>query len=285
MRAHKASETAMFVAFVRALLDDGLTRVQGFSDPVAKRILPPLWSKLLAVTAPAMQRMPPDQQARALEQLEVLPLRVRAIDVELERAVAAGCIQVVILGAGFDTRAYRMQALAGTRVFEVDHPASQALKRKQIADVPVIAGQLAYVTVDFERDSLVGALRAAGHDATRPTAWVSEGVVMYLSDAALRGSLRDVAEASAPGSMLLVNYHEPEKTKRVWALRKVIFGLLREPQIGVRPRTSMCAEIAGAGFEVLRDTGVEEWIAAFAPGLPVVGAGKVARLVVARRNA
>src|SRR5690349_12305165 len=113
MRAHKASETAMFVAFLRALADGGLTRVQGFSDPIAKQILPPFWSKLLAVTAPSMQRMPPDARARALEQLEVLPLRVRAIDVELERAVAAGCTQVVILGAGFDTRAYRMQALAG----------------------------------------------------------------------------------------------------------------------------------------------------------------------------
>jgi hypothetical protein len=47
----------------------------------------------------------------------------------------------------------------------------------------------------------------------------------------------------------------------------------------------MCAEIEAAGFEVLRDTGVAEWIAEFAPGLPVVGAGKVARLVVARRDA
>jgi methyltransferase (TIGR00027 family) len=227
MRAHKASETAMFVAFLRALVDQGLTRVQGYSDPIARQILPPFWSKLLAVIAPRMQAMPPQARARAMEQLEMMPLRVRAIDVELERAIEAGCTQVVILGAGFDTRAYRMRALGATRVFELDHPASQALKRKQIAGVPVMARELVYATVDFERDALGDALRAAGHASDQPTAWVWEGVVMYLSDAGLRASLAGIAQASAVGSVLIVNYHEPEKTKRVLALRRVIFGLLR----------------------------------------------------------
>lgn len=285
MRARRASETAIFVAFLRALVDRGLSQVQGYSDPVAEQILPPFWSKLLAIIAPRMKAMPPIARARAMEQLEMLPLRVRAIDVELERAIEAGCTQVVILGAGFDTRAYRMTALGRTRVFEVDHPASQALKRRQVARVPVIARELVYVTVDFERDSLAAALSVAGHAPDQLTAWVWEGVVMYLSDAGLRASLRGIAEVSAPDSVLIVNYHEPEQTKRVWALRRVIFGLLGEPQIGVRRREVMRAEVEAEGFELLRDSGVAEWIAAFAPALPVVGAGKVARLLVARRKA
>jgi methyltransferase (TIGR00027 family) len=273
----------MFVAFLRALADSGLSRVQGYSDPIAAQILPPFWSKLLQLIAPRMQALPPDKRAKAMAQLEVMPLRVRAIDVELERAVIDGCEQVVILGAGFDTRAHRMPVLRRTRVFEVDHPASQQLKRKHAADVPVLARELAYVTVDFERESLAEALRAAGHQPEQRTAWVWEGVVMYLSEAALRSSLRAIASASSPGSVLIVNYHEPETSVGVTALRKVIFGVLGEPQIGVRSRESMRAEIEAAGFELVSDTGTAEWAQAYAPQLQVAGVGFVARLAVARR--
>jgi methyltransferase (TIGR00027 family) len=97
--------------------------------------------------------------------------RTRAIDDEVADAVAS-CGQCVLLGAGFDTRAHRLPALAGCAVFEVDHPATQAAKRAVVDRLELRRGRLTYVPVDFEVDDLAGALRGAGFDTAVPTVFV-----------------------------------------------------------------------------------------------------------------
>ena len=74
---------------------------------------------------------PPGHVAKVIEQFDIIPLRVAKVDAELGAAIEGGCRQLVLLGAGLDTRAYRMPSLAGIPVYEVDHPATQAYKRRK----------------------------------------------------------------------------------------------------------------------------------------------------------
>jgi methyltransferase (TIGR00027 family) len=138
---------------------------------------------------------------------EVVVPRTVAID-EAVRARAAP--QLVILGAGLDGRVWRMAELADVEAYEVDHPASQRDKRERVGKRPPLARSLRYVPVDFERDRLGDALGAAGHQPSVPTTWVWEGVVPYLARADVAGTVAVLAERSAPGSCLLVNYQTPD---------------------------------------------------------------------------
>src|SRR5207244_5763641 len=112
---------------------------------------------------------------------DLMALRTSAIDAAVRDALAAGATQLVILGAGYDGRAWRMSELAGVKVFEVDHPATQGDKRAHLAELPPATGVVTFVAVDFERESLGAALDRAGHDRSSPTCWIWEGVVMYLT--------------------------------------------------------------------------------------------------------
>jgi methyltransferase (TIGR00027 family) len=286
MHERLPSQTAALVAMWRALADDGFTSAHGFSDPVAKELLPPLWRGFYRRARTWLARASAERRAQVLATVDVMPLRVLAIDAELDAAVTAGCRQVVILGAGLDTRAFRLPALAGCDVFEVDHPATQAYKRRRAGSLPRRARSLTYVTVDFEKDDLVARLAESGHRADVPTAWVWEGVVMYLSLEALRTSLAAIARSSAPGSRVIVNYHTPdgpEQTAGERRLRRFLLALVREPQIGLRSPETMRAEVTRAGLEVRHDSGTAAWAERFGAGALRGGTARVARLLVATR--
>jgi len=89
--------------------------------------------------------------------------------------------QLVILGAGLDARAWRMGELAGTIVFEVDHPATQVDKRERLGRTDLAAQEVRFVATDFVQQGLDDALDPAGHRTDVPTTWVWEGVVPYLT--------------------------------------------------------------------------------------------------------
>jgi methyltransferase (TIGR00027 family) len=276
MREGRPSQTASMVAMFRALADRGLTTAQGFSDPVARELLSPGWSRLLRRFERWMERLPADRRAQVALQLDMIPLRVLAIDAELRQAVAGGCGQVVILGAGLDSRAWRMEELEGVHLFEVDHPATQGFKRERVAALRPRAGQLSFVAVHFERDRLDERLRAAGYRDEEPAAFVWEGVIMYLTDAGMRSTLGAVAALSAPKSRLIAHYHEPDGVRRaLW--RGVLRVVWREPHIGDRTREVMRAEVEQAGLHVASDTGAAEWAERF-------GARPPATLMVARNR-
>jgi methyltransferase (TIGR00027 family) len=114
--------------------------------------------------------------------------------------------QVVLLGAGFDTRAHRLPALASIRTFEVDHPATQARKTAVVAGEGLDARGVVYVPVDFERDRLDRSLVASGFDPARPSVFVWEGVTNYLTAEAVDTTLATIRELAAPGSTLVVTY-------------------------------------------------------------------------------
>jgi methyltransferase (TIGR00027 family) len=140
--------------------------------------------------------------------------RTRLID-DLVSDARSWIGQLVILGAGFDARAYRLPGLERVTVFEVDHPATQQAKREVLGRV--LAGMVAgdplawhvrFVPVDFERDDLARALRAAGYRDGAPSLFLWEGVTNYLTPAAVDqtlGAVRGLAAAAA-GSLLVFTY-------------------------------------------------------------------------------
>src|SRR5690242_14513731 len=184
---------------------------------------------------------------------DMIALRTAAIDTAVRDAIAAGAKQLVILGAGYDGRAWRMPELAGVKVFEVDHPATQGFKRAHLGELPPPNGIVTFVSMNFETESLDSALQRAGHDRSTPTCWIWEGVVMYAT-------LASIAGRSAPGSTLIVNYH----TIHRGFVARLIFRLIGEPQISAWTPEEMAADLRSAGFVVRDDSGMTDWNERFA---------------------
>ena len=279
MKAERPSRTAHFVALGRALADAGLSHVADFHDATARVFLSEQGKRSLAKTERAARegkRAIGVEMARTMADL--IALRTAAIDRAVRDAVAAGATQLVILGAGYDGRAWRMPELAGVRVFEVDHPATQRDKRTHLVELSSATGIVSFVPIDFERESLDFVLERAGHDRSLPTCWIWEGVVMYLTRDAMRATLRGIAGRSAPGSTLIVNYHTVHR--RLFA--RLIFRLIGEPQISAWTPEEMAADLRSVGFLVREDSGMADWNERYAQGRAKVERGSYMRIAIAR---
>ncbi len=141
--------------------------------------------------------------------------RCRYVDDYLRGYLKNGITQVVILGAGFDTRAYRSDLIsAEVKVYEVDHPATQAGK---IERVTALFGQMpanvVYVPVDFNVETL-DRLLAAGFDRSLKALFVWEGVTLYLDAAAIDATLAWIRANAAPGSALIFDYQDTSTLTR-----------------------------------------------------------------------
>ena len=122
-------------------------------------------------------------------------------------AVSAAVAQYVILGAGFDTFAMRHGELAGVlRVYEVDHPVVQALKRERLVDAPPVALMPDFVPVDFEVERLSERLQASRFDSSHHAVISWMNTLPYLTVDAITATLRDIRAVTAPGSILVTNY-------------------------------------------------------------------------------
>jgi methyltransferase (TIGR00027 family) len=140
-------------------------------------------------------------------------IRARITEEHLAAAIASGVEQYVILGAGLDTFAYRSPLAAGVHVFEVDHPATQALKQERLSAMDLApATTVSYVPIDFETDALVTSLAARGFDPTRPALVSCLGVTMYLTRDAI-GATLDELGALAPGTQVVMDYLLPAELR------------------------------------------------------------------------
>jgi methyltransferase (TIGR00027 family) len=205
MKSGAPSRTAEYMALFRALESTRPADRRLFEDRAASSFLrPTLRAVALAARFPPMRslivafvdhRWPGPRLSGVV--------RTRAIDEFVADAVQDGCAQLVLLGAGYDTRATRLPAAASLPVFEVDHPVTQARKRKVAG---AHAQHVRYVPLDFESDALPPALVDAGLDAGLRACVLWEGVFSYLTPTAIDLTLAALVEVCAPGSRILLTY-------------------------------------------------------------------------------
>jgi methyltransferase (TIGR00027 family) len=265
VREGGASRTAVLVCQGRAVAHGRLAPGR-FDDPVAMSLLWP--DERVAVDIARSGTPPTGMAARVdFERLRAVAEGMAARTAEIDEAVCAHiCPQVVILGAGLDDRAWRMPELAGSDVFEVDAPASQADKRERVGQLEPLSRSLRYVPVDFRRDDLAVALAAAGHDPATPTLWIWEGVVAYLRPDEVESTVAAVARTSAPASRLVVNYQSAGWYTRVGRVLGRTLALVArssdpmagEPWLSTWTPASMSALLARHGFAVERDVDLLE---------------------------
>ena len=201
---NRASRTAGYVAFYRALETIERRRAPLFQDRFASAFVPrSLRLALRTARIPILHGLVSryaDRRAPGARTSAIA--RTRFIDDVVRERAAAGVRQLVILGAGFDCRAHRLPELGDTRVFEVDRAETQEEKKRRI---PETRDQVVYVAVDFERDTVGERLGAAGWDAARPTTFIWEGVTNYLVETAVAAVLGWLGQC-AVGSTVVFTY-------------------------------------------------------------------------------
>jgi methyltransferase (TIGR00027 family) len=141
-------------------------------------------------------------------------LRNRYTEDQLAAAAASGTAQYVILGAGLDSFAYRRpDALRGLKIFEIDHPSSQAWKRARLAELGVEAQPtLHFVPIDFERETLTAGLDAGGVDRRAKAFFSWLGVTQYLTRDAVLKALREIVSTTVAGSEIVATIIVPAST-------------------------------------------------------------------------
>ena len=141
-----------------------------------------------------------------------ISLRTRHIDDCVRAAIASGIRQIVVMGAGLDTRAARM-AQEGVRFFEVDRPASQAAKRRGLAALAGYPDDAAtYVACDFQEDDFVQLLEEAGIERDQPACFLLEGLLYYLQEDEVRQTLRKISSSFAASSWVVFDHSNMNAT-------------------------------------------------------------------------
>lgn len=241
-------------------LADGEPKV--LNDPLAVRII--------GTEAEARLRGTNQHTTYAKVGRAFIVARSRFAEEELALAVGRGVRQYVVLGAGLDTFAYR-NPYPALRVFEVDHPATQAWKKERVAaaDIP-IAGNVTHVPLNFERETLVQVLRSAGLDDQRPVFFSWLGVTMYLTDGAIDTTLRYIGSRPT-GSGLVLDYSLPASSLN-WVerfFRGIVARHVRkagEPFINHFTPERMKATLEAAGLHRMEDLGMAEMNARYFVG-------------------
>jgi methyltransferase (TIGR00027 family) len=260
VQGRAASRTAVLVCQGRAVAD-GRMAPDCFADPVAQLLLTP--EEQADVQRARDDTPPPATRERlAWERLRACAEGMVPRTVRIDDAVrAAGHHQLVIVGAGLDTRPWRLGELAETRLFAVDHPASQADCRLRTAGLVPVADRLELVPVELGSEPLGSALSQAGHDPAVPTTWLWEGVVPYLTSEQVEETLGALDDGSAAGSTIAVQYQERSVIARIgrrlsaFAARRTGLDdpLTDEPWRSLWTAEQMAALLGRHGFRVDSD--------------------------------
>jgi methyltransferase (TIGR00027 family) len=170
-----------------------------------------------------------------------------------------GVSQLVVLGAGFDTFAYRNPFGERLRVFEVDHPATQAWKRERLAAMDIAQpASLTFVGVDFERESFAGRLAESGFDPARRTFVFWLGVSMYLTAATVDATLAAVAGWGGGGEIVF-DYAEPphanmsEQGRAAREALRARVAAVGEPFLSALDPAPLHARLGDLGYAEIED--------------------------------
>ena len=253
----RPSRTALRVAMRRAahqLFDTPKV----LDDPIAMEIIGPHGAEKLRLERP-------DAFGKyGLGIRAFMVARSRYAEDALARAVARGATQYVILGAGLDTFPYRNPyPESALRVFEVDYPATQEWKRRNLREAQIaVPPSVTYAPVDFEHQTLPDGLRLAGFDASKPTFFSWLGVTMYLTDEAILSTLRFIASTPRGGGVAF-DYAVPIETLS-WMGRVAMRMMMQRVAAAGEPfRTffesaALIARLKDLGFRGIEDLGADE---------------------------
>ena len=239
MRKKQSSFTAAGIALVRAIESEKPASERICYDPYARQFVP-AWMYhafgLFVKIGYAEWRGPGVNG--------FLVARDRYIDDVLQSFLDEGLQQLVILGAGYDSRAYRFDLAGRVKTFEVDHPATQADKLAKLRAVfGKVPEHVIYVPVDFNTQTLEGRLTESGYDPNLKTLFIWQGVTMYLTINAVDTTLAFVVHHSGPGSAIVFDY----------VYRFVLDGIQKHSEIsGMRRYRFMTGE--GLTFGILERT-------------------------------
>lgn len=270
MKEGQAAKTAQTVAFARAIETDRADAERLFTDPHATRFLDTdgLWvlkllrrPKLRSAVLGWIDMIGPGLLPYAVA-------RTAFIDEALEAALARGVRQVLILGAGYDTRALRTPGIESAVVYEVDHPDTQAVKRERLGEaMRAVEDRVRLVAVDFDRDDLQECLASAGFRFDQVSFVIWEGVTQYLTEEGVSATLAVLADA-APGTEVIFTYAHRgllDGTRSFPGGRRLLAAvrLLGEPfRFGLSP-DGVGDFLQSRGFELLEDVGSDEFSTRF----------------------
>ncbi|MGW1740136.1 class I SAM-dependent methyltransferase [Nocardia sp. NPDC001965] len=268
------SRTALAAAYARAYHHIA-DRPRILTDPLAARLLGVTTDELTELGRPAQDR-PGDGGGTGILRLAVgdrprrlfFAARARFAEDRVAAAAAAGVRQVVILGAGLDTFAYR-NPHPDLCVFEVDHPATQAWKHQRLTASGIDRPErLTFVPVDFETDTLATRLEAAGFSRTDPAVFVWLGVVFYLTPDAARTTLEYIARR--PGSVeVIFDYLQSADTDEDRAqlqARANRAAAVGEPWFSYFAPDDLAAQLRALGFTDIEDHSAADLIAGYLGG-------------------
>jgi methyltransferase (TIGR00027 family) len=207
MKATRSSTTAEQMALSRAIETRKPAGERICCDPLAERFLGAKY-RMLLWGRPFRDLVERTIERRFAGHHYYVIARTCYFDDFVQEYLTRGADQLVILGAGYDSRPYRFaDRLSGVQVFEVDHPATSTAKQAKVREIlGDIPANVAYVAVDFTVDNFADKLVACGYRATRPTVFLWEGVTPYLDLAAVDAVLGFVTNSAGAGSAILFDY-------------------------------------------------------------------------------
>ena len=241
MRETAPSRTAEAVAFCRATDQRRAPPDRVLDDPHARLFLSRLFRAALGTLEATGTLGKRTEKLLSPGLIAFVLARHRFIDDHLQRALADGATQVLLLGAGYDTRPWRFaEALKDRTVFEVDHPATAARKAEIVARHSFPAVDRRLIAIDFERESIHDRLVNAGFEVGARTFVVWEGVSMYLTREAVKATVKTVRTLVGPNSRLAMDFwylvDSPSVVATAHRMSPHLLHLLGEPMtFGIHP--------------------------------------------------
>ncbi len=205
---------------------------------------------------------------------EHLISRTRFIDDLIKKNATSGAEQYVILGAGYDSRAHRLELPSSLRIFEVDQPEVQARKRSKLPKELPNSENVTYVTVDFTHQSLTKQLMAAGFDQSKSTVFTLEGVSQYITKEAVSSTIKELATLTQKASSIFfISYVDelldkdpeacfgkgyPKAAKRAETIKYLSAKAAGEPWISFYTAEEIESVLSQNGFSIEENVTLED---------------------------
>lgn len=267
MRKNQSSLTAAGIAVARAVESEKPAGERICYDPYAWQLIPAWMVHIFGFFIKSGYA-----ELRGPGVNGFLAARERYIDDVLQNFLDDGIQQLVILGAGYDSRLYRFDLADRVKAFEVDHPVTQAEKLKRVRKIfGAIPEHVTYAPVDFNTQSLSERLPACGYDPGLVTLFIWQGVTIYLSPEGVDNTLAFIVHNAAPGSAVVFDYVYREvlegvrKQSEIRGLRRYRFMTGEGVSFGI-PEGTAEAFLKARGFQHVTDVGKDELKAAYFTG-------------------